>query len=123
VAFDCSCGSTFLLGGHLLIIVCEPFGTPESVITVPLTSKKSNSDMTVTLSPGDHDFIIQDTVIGYGFARIFETEDIKRRILEKDFEPHDKFDDDLIKVIQRGLIESPHTPRDIKRTFIESHET
>ncbi len=119
MAFDCSCGSTFRVSGHLLIITCEPFGTPKSVITVPLSSKKSYSDMTVTLSPNNHDFITKETVINYGYARVYDTEEIKRRIDERDFEPRNKLDIDLVKIIQKGLIESPHTPRDIKKVFAD----
>lgn len=123
VAFDSSCGSSFLLNGHLWVIISEPFGSPGQVIIVYLTSKKQNSDLTVTLFPGDHKFIKHHTVISYADARIVSCEYINRRVQDKDIEPHDNFQSALIKSIQQGLINSPRTPRDIKKIFIDSSQT
>ena len=120
VAFDCSCGSSFILGGHLWVIITEPFGSPEQVIIVNLTSKRPHSDTTVILLPNDHSFIKHETVISYDDARIVCSDNIKLRVQERDFEPHDRFRDGVIQAIQQGLLDSPRTPRDIKKTFIES---
>ena len=123
VTFDCSCDSSFILGGHLWVIITEPFGSPEQVVIVSLTSKKPHSDTTVVLSPKDHSFIKHETVISYADARIVRCEYIKRRVQERDIEPRDGFRDSVIQVIQQGLLDSPRTPRDIKKTFIESTQT
>lgn len=120
VAFDCSCGSSFILNGHLWVIITEPFGSPEQVIIVNLTTKRSHSDTTVILSPGDHSFIKHETVINYNDARIKNSDDIKLRVHERFFEPRESFRDGVILVIQQGLIDSPRTPRDIKKIFIDS---
>lgn len=93
------------------------------MIIVSLTSKKPHSDTTVVLSPNNHRFIKHDTVISYADARIVHSQYIKQRIQERDFEPRDGFSDDVIRVIQQGLLDSPRTPRDIKKMFIESTQT
>ena len=123
VAFDCSCGSSFILGGHLWVIITEPFGSPEKVIIVNLTSKKPHSDTTVVLLSNDHRFIKHETVINYADARIVCSDSIKLRVRERDIEPRDSFRDEVIQKIQEGLIDSPRTPRDMKKTFIESTQS
>ena len=120
MAFDCSCGSSFILSGHLWVIITEPFGSPEQVIIVNLTSKKPSSDTTVVLSPNDHTFIKHETVISYSDARIVFSDYIKLRVQERDVELRDSFHHDVIQVIQHGLLESPRTPRNIKKIFIDS---
>ena len=120
VTFDCSCGSSFILSGHLWVIITEPFGSPEQVIIVNLTSKKSHSDTTVVLSPNDHTFIKHETVISYDYARIVFSDNIKQRVQERDVEPRDSFRGDVIQKIQQGLLDSPRTPRDIKKIFNDS---
>ena len=46
-------------------------------------------------------------------------DNIIRRIDERDYEPRNSFSDEVTKTIQRGLIESPFTPRDIKKFFLD----
>lgn len=118
MAFDCVCGSSFVLNGHLWVVVCEPFDSPTKVIIVFLTSRKSYSDQTIVLRPQDHDFIRHETVVSYADARIVQTDYIIRRVSERDVKPHDSLRDEVIKVIQQGLINSPRTPRDVKKIFI-----
>ena len=89
------------------------------MIAVFLTSKKPNSDLTVVLSCGDHRFINHDTVISYADAKLFHKENIIKRIQERDFQQHDNFSSVIIAAIQKGLIHSPRTPRDIKKVFID----
>lgn len=120
VAFDCSCGSSFILNGHLWVIITEPFGSPEQVIIVNLTTKRSHSDTTVILSPGDHSFINRETVISYADTRVIPCTYVKQRVQERDVEPRDGFCNRVIQVIRQGLVDSPRTPRNIKQTFIDS---
>jgi len=119
VAFDCSCGSSFVLGGHLWVIVAELFGSPKQVMIVNLTSKKPHSDCTVILSSENHRFIKHDTVISYADAGIVQSEYLIKRIQQGDFKQHDNFNHDVIRIIQQGLIDSPRTPKYIKEIFID----
>ena len=102
------------------MIITEPFGSPEQVIIVLLSSKKSHSDTTVVLSTEDHKFIKHDTVVSYARSRIMPCEHIMARIQQRDFRPHDNFQNDVIRKIQHGLINSVHTPRNIKNAFGEA---
>jgi len=115
--FECSCGASFLLCGHLWVIISDPFSNPKQVIFVLLTSLKSGSDTTVVLSPGDHRFIRHDTVISYADSRIEEIDYIKESILQRNFEPKEKFEESVTKKIQQGLLNSPRTPKQIKETY------
>ena len=118
MTFACTCGSAFLLSGHLYVIIDVLSESPEKVIIVYLTSQKAYSDNTVVLSPNDHDFIKHPTVISYADARIVHSDSIIKRIAERDFEPRESFSDETVKIIQQGLIDSPFTPRDIKGAFL-----
>lgn len=104
------------------MIISEPFGSPEKVIAVPFSSKKPGSDITVELSPGDHDFINKQTVLNFAFAREWLIERIMTRISERDFEPRESLQEDVVKKIRQGLMDSPFTPRDIKKIFADSVE-
>lgn len=87
-----------------------------------LTSKKPTSDTTVVLSPDDHDFIKHPTVVSFADAKIHSTENILKRAEERDIEPRCKFRSDTVEAIQQGLMDSPFTPRDIKKIFADSVE-
>lgn len=117
IVFKCSAGSSFILCGHLWVIISDPFGTPEQVIIANLTSKKPTSDTTVVLSDGDHNFIKHDTVVNYADSRIEPSEYIETRIHDRDFELRDNFRSETLHIIQQGLIDSPRTPNNIKRIF------
>ena len=122
MVFNCSCGSSFRLSGHLWVIVSDPFDSPEQVIITFLTTQKANSDTTVILSPGDHDFITHPTVVSYADAKIQRTEHILKRIEERDYEPRNSFSSEVTKEIQKGLIDSQFTPRYIKKAFLSANE-
>jgi hypothetical protein len=102
------------------VTVSEPFGSPEGVIIVNLTSMRPTSDTTVILSVGDHTFIKHETVVNYADARIFEVDNLRMRIQQRDFEPRSAFEPGLVKKLQQGLLNSSRTPRDIKKAFVES---
>lgn len=100
------------------MIASVPFESPEKVIIVFLTSKKPHSDTTVILGPEDHDFIKHPTVISYADARIAHSDDIMKRIAERDYTPRKSFSEAVAKTIHQGLIDSPFTPRYIKSIFL-----
>ena len=120
VAFNCNCGSSFILGGHLWVVISEPSATLEDVIIVNLTSKKPHSDTTTVLTPNDHKFIKHETVINYSDARILNHVDIVKRVRDRLIEPRERFEEDVTRRIQRGLLASPRTPRDIKDFFADN---
>lgn len=118
MVFDCSSGSSFILSGHLCIVIAEPSGIGDDVVVLYLTSRKLHSDTTVILTPKDHPFIKHETVISYADARIMTRESVMRRVAERDFQPHEPFRNDVYRVILKGLLDSPRTPRDTKAKFL-----
>jgi hypothetical protein len=117
VNFDCACGSSFFLSGHLWIVITAASTWSEDVIIVNLTTKRQNSDTTVILKLGDHSFIKHDTVVSYADARKVAKSSIIDRVRKRYFEPSDDFTDDIIQKIQRGLLISPHTPKYVKKFY------
>lgn len=115
MSVDCSPGFSFLLRGHLWVIIVELPGSPNQVVAVSLTSKKHGTDETVVLRAGDHRFIRHDTVVSFADARAFVTDDLINRIELRFFQVEEAFHEDLVKRMRQGLLSSPFTPQDIKR--------
>ena len=117
MAFDCREGFSFRLSGHLRVVIAELPGSPTQVLVVYLTTKKENSDTTVVLKSGDHNFIKHDTVVSYADSRIFDKDDLIDRIERKLFKPDKPFDIEKVRIMQRGLLDSPYTPKAIKDLY------
>lgn len=117
---DYSSGSSFILGGHLWVVVTKPSKTSNEVIIVNVTSKKQHSDTTTILTSENHKFIKHDSVINYSDARILKHEEIIKRANNRLIETREEFDDDILEKIQKGLLESPRTPRDIRNFYTEN---
>jgi hypothetical protein len=109
------------LGGHLWVVITEPSETLDKVIVVNLTSKKPHSDTTTILTQQHHKFIKHETVVNYSNARFFKHENIIKRAQDRLIEPRDSFDSDTVEKIQRGLLSSPRTPRDIRNFYTENY--
>lgn len=116
----CSCGSTFYILGHLWIVIAEIPGSVEQFIIVSLTTKRSGSDPTVVFQSGDHAFIKHDTVVNYNDARLFPKTELIKRIREQDFAAGDDFEASKLSIIQKGLLDSPFTPNEIKDAYKKS---
>jgi len=118
--YDYGCGSTFILAGHLWIVVTPPSKTTNEVIIVNLTSLKRHSDTTTILTPDNHKFIKHDSVISYSDARILSYEEIVNRANNRFIDIRDKLDNDVMAKIQKGLLDSPRTPHDIKSFYSDN---
>jgi hypothetical protein len=109
---DCPPGFAFLLNGHLWVVVACSSSSPNEVLIVYLTTKRQDSDITVILQPGDHDFIRRETVVSYADARIMKKENLINRINSRDFELREPFSADKIQLIQNGILKSPFAAKD-----------
>ena len=87
---------------------------PERVVAVSLTTKRSDADTTVVFDIGDHQFIKHETVVNYTDARVFNRDELIKRINDKFFEEGQPFKQDKIEQMQQGLLKSTLTPTDIK---------
>lgn len=113
---DCPCGCSFYIGGHLWLVVAELPNSPIQLVIVNLTTRKSESDTTVILKTGDHPFVKHETVINYSDARLISKPDLITRIEEKFFATDQIFADEILRIIQQGLLNSPYTPKGIKES-------
>lgn len=119
--YDFSPGSTFLLPTriqdipHLWVVLTYPDKNSNEVVIVNLTTKRSHSDTTVILNPGDHPFINRETVINYSDAKFVKVENLKKALDMTLAEPHSHFRNDILEIIQKGVLKSPHTPLKVKK--------
>jgi hypothetical protein len=62
---------------HLWIVLSDAATYPAEVITVFLTTRKAKRDQTCILAPGDHPFIIHESIVAYGVAEIRKDSDLE----------------------------------------------
>lgn len=103
---------------HLYIVVTEPDDINGNVciVSVNITTKRNRglgADKTVVLEVGDHPFINRSSVIVYRMAAFFSVETLishinQRRTLGQEL------DAELLKRIQKGLLDSEFTPEEIR---------
>ena len=94
---------------HLWIVLTDPVGDPQSVVTVMLVTSKSYTDPTVILRPGDHSFITVDTSVHYSTARHRRVTRITAAIARKRCDLRESLSRELLEYVQRGLLASPFT--------------
>jgi hypothetical protein len=117
-------GDTFLIPKrgdefeHLWIVLTEP-DDDGNAVCVNVTRKELYSDTTTVLKPGEHPFISKESVVHYPDAQILNLHKVQKAI---DSNPHSytckahkPCSDDLFTRIQEGLLDSPHTPKGIKK--------
>lgn len=116
------CGDTFYAGDtgddepHLNIIITPP--EAGEVITVPVTTKRKNSEALVQLAVGDHPFIKWQSVISYFYARIRAVEEIEEALRCGEAIQKDPVNADLLKKIRMGLRDSDFTPNGVRHYYL-----
>ena len=118
------CGDTFLIPKtardteHLWIIVTEIDANNGNAVCVNVTTRQSYSDTTLVLQVGDHSFITHESVINYSDAREMPIPLVEQALQTRTSrfvcEPRDPCSASLLNRIQKGLITSKQTPKDIK---------
>jgi hypothetical protein len=123
-------GDTFLCEGlgskkHLFVVLCEPFGDPPFILTVPLNTLTINTDTTVVLSPGDHPFVVRATAVSYDLMssmpvnQLLELEKLNRRSVGDSFRRHQPINPELLERIVEGVFRSDLTPKRMVREMAE----
>lgn len=69
----------------------------------------------MVLRPTHHPFIDRETVVNYGQAKKVAVDVLTERLEDNIAEAHDPFSDNVLEMIQRGILESKRTPREIKQ--------
>jgi len=114
-------GDTFLTGDeqddtlHLWIILTPP--SEGEVVTVSVTTKRRRSETLVQLHAGDHPFIVHDSVIAYGYARIRTVEEIERAIATGAAKLREPVTPELLARVRNGLLDSDFTPNGIRHFY------
>jgi hypothetical protein len=114
-------GDTFLTGDaqedtlHLWIVLTPP--SEGEVVTVSVTTKRRRSETLVELHPGDHPFIVHDSVIAYSYARIRTVEGIEIAVASGAAKLREPVSPDLLKRVANGLIESDFTPNGVRNFY------
>lgn len=120
------CGDTFLTGDeedqdlHLWIIITPP--SEGEVVTVSVTTRRKRSETLVVLKPGDHPFIVRESVIAYSYSRIRTVEDIEIALLNGTAKQREPVSEALLKRVQSGLIDSEFTPNGVRHFYKEVME-
>ena len=103
---------------HLWVTITQPIPELEGVaVTVSLTTERGISDMTTRLRAGDHPYIDRPTVVSYMDARLVPIKPLELAIAAKVLELRERFDMELVKEFQRGLMVSAETPKKVQTTY------
>lgn len=93
---------------HLHVVVSRT-DRPDIVI-VNLTTQRSRSDLSCVVRPGEHRFVVRNSVVAYGFAEVISSSVLHAKLASGDISPHDPMSDDLVRRIWDGADVSPHFP-------------
>jgi mRNA-degrading endonuclease toxin of MazEF toxin-antitoxin module len=114
-------GDTFLTGDeqddtlHLWIVLTPP--SEGEVVTVSVTTRRRRSETLIELHPGDHPFIVHDSVIAYSYARIRTVEEIEVAVASGAAWLREPVSPEVLERVCKGLIESDFTPNGIRNFY------
>jgi hypothetical protein len=113
-------GSTFInkstpkAPSHLWIIISSPFGNPEKVIIVNLTTWRDQAvelnDGSCIVNSGEHGFVKTKSYIYYREAKDPLIENLQKAMQAGLITPHESCSTDLLCKILLGAEKSPFTP-------------
>ena len=120
------CGDTYLLydeddsGGkpHLHLVISEP-NQADEVVLVSVTTRRAKSDTMVCLSPGDHEFIVQPSVITYAYSKVLTVARLREMGVRGEATPKQRATDVLLKRAQNGMLETDRASYEAKRLFLD----
>lgn len=116
-------GNTFLLPKndnkteHLWIVITTPDENGKAVCVNISSLRAAFCDKTVIITPGEHPFIVKDSVVRYADAGVLNLKEV-HKALEGNLDivcvKKDPCSRILLRKIQDGLLKSPHGTRDIQ---------
>jgi hypothetical protein len=112
-------GDTFIVpdayGTHLNVVLAVL--EDGSIVHCHFTSRTARSETTCVIQPGEHSFIIRETVVRYDRAEICAAGmalEALERCVEKKFEP---LKAELLARVKQGALDSPQTPDKVKNVL------
>lgn len=118
------CGDTYLLYDednydgkpHLHVVITEP-DEDGQIVLVSVTTRRAKSDTMVCLNIGDHEFIIQPSVITYAYSKVLTVSKLADMVVKGDATPKEKATAQLVTRAQNGMLETDRAPYDAQRLF------
>jgi hypothetical protein len=113
-------GATFLWSTpdqpaqHLWIAVTDPDPKTNKFVAVMVVTKKSHTDPTTPLNPGDHPFINRESHVDYGTAKPVSTQRLSGDMGEGTCIPRQNLSQGVLKRVQTGLLISERTDNYLK---------
>ena len=92
---------------HLWVVLTDPTGDPEWVLTVMLTTHRLYTDDTLILMLGDHPFVKHPTSVHYSTAQPRQVRQILRQMEIGRCHLRPTLRADLLRQAQRGFLQSP----------------
>jgi hypothetical protein len=102
---------------HLWVVIALT-SIPEAVI-FNATTKQDDSDTTCVLQPGDHPFIIHESIIAYGRGQLI-TEPIFAALQRAGCSLKQKASDELVVRIREGAIKSNFTSPKLQAIILQN---
>ena len=96
---------------HLWLVLTDPTGDPEWVLTVMFTTHKSYTDDTLILKPGDHPFVKHPTSVHYSTAECRQVQRILKQMRTGRCHLRESLSPSLLRQAQRGFLRSPRSVR------------
>lgn len=113
---DCFLFDNDEAGKHLHIIIAEDRENPYGqVMLVYITSVERIFDSTTIFNPGIHEFIKKRSWVKYDNVQAMLRSELRPRIIKR----YSKLDEQYVKMLQKGILESKRTPRRFKDLFRE----
>lgn len=99
---------------HMYVILgCYPFER----LMGNWSSYTDSKDATCILVPADHSAISHDSVMMYKYATPMSIQTLRKFIGDRTFLPVDDLREDVLKRIQQGFFDSPHTHKHLKKRY------
>jgi hypothetical protein len=108
-------GASFLISGgrvgkpHLWLVLTDPEPPTGKVVIAMVVTSRPHTDKTVTLNPGDHQFIVRESNVAYGEAYFRTSDQLTSAIQAGRCELQPDMSDELLTRVREGLLESPFT--------------
>jgi hypothetical protein len=92
----------FSFSMHLWIVVSDPQIDADEVLLVSFTSNKSWQDQACVLRPGDHRFLVKETVLYYAKAKVLSNSELDALLAAGDLVLDDPVTSEVLARIREG---------------------
>lgn len=98
--------------------VCTMPDRDGQMVIVSATDASKAFDLTCVIEPREHESITKRSAVYYDLAVFRAVESFERRLKHNTIQPRAPASDALMTRIRQGAVDSPHTPREIRRAIL-----